>query len=210
MARFAYVNTLGYGAVMTLARKQTSAKHTPDSATLSRDGWIDCALERLAEDGIDKVLISPLARKLGVTKGSFYWHFKNRQDLLDAMLTRWESVGTLDIIEQVEMNGGAADARLRRTIDLSIEQVSARLEPALRQWGRRDKDVREALRRVDEQRLNYLRKLFAQICKDQAEAEARSWLLYSLITGRHLVAAKPSLMKRKDLLQSCLAVLIHE
>ena len=121
---------------MTLARKQTSAKHTPvkrtpDGATLSRGGWIDCALDRLAADGIDKVLIAPLARELGVTKGSFYWHFKNKQDLLDAMLTRWESVGTLDIIDQVEMQGGAADARLRRTIDLSIEQVSAYLEPAL-------------------------------------------------------------------------------
>lgn len=189
---------------MTSARKPT-----PDTATLSRDGWVDCALDRFAEDGVDKVLIAPLARELGVTKGSFYWHFKNRQDLLDAMLMRWESVGTLDIIEQVEKEGGAADRRLRRVIGLSIEQVSARLEPALRQWGRRDKTVREALRRVDEQRLNYLQKLFAQLCEDQTEAEARSWLLYSLITGRHLVAAKPSLIGRKDLLQSCLAVLIH-
>ena len=178
-----------------------------DTSSLSRDGWIDCALDRLANDGVDKVLIAPLARELGVTKGSFYWHFKDRQDLLDAMLTRWEGVGTLDIIDQVDTAGGTADERLRRTIELSIEQVSARLEPALRQWGRRDKKVRKALRRVDEQRLAFLTKLFVQLCEDKIEAEARSWLLYSLITGRHLIAAKPAQIERKDLLKSCLEVL---
>jgi len=179
----------------------------PDAQTLTRDGWIDCALDRFAEDGIDKVLIAPLARELGVTKGSFYWHFKDRQDLLDAMLKRWEGIGTLDIIEQVEKEGGTADKRLRRTIDLSIKQVSSRLEPALRQWGRQDKNVRAALRRVDEQRLTYLQELFIQLCDSQKEAEARSWLLYCLITGRHLVAARPAHIERKVLLQSCLAVL---
>ncbi|MBT3701915.1 MAG: TetR/AcrR family transcriptional regulator [Alphaproteobacteria bacterium] len=187
---------------MTVAQKITQ-----DTSSLSRDGWIDCALDRLAVDGIDKVLIAPLARELGVTKGSFYWHFKDRQDLLDAMLTRWEGVGTLDIIDQVEKAGGTADERLRRTIELSIEQVSVRLEPALRQWGRRDKKVRQALRRVDEHRLAFLRKLFVQLCDNEVEAEARAWLLYSLITGRHLIAAKPAQIKSKDLLKSCLAVL---
>jgi len=182
-------------------------KLTQDTSSLSRDGWIDRALDRLAVDGIDKVLIAPLARELGVTKGSFYWHFKDRQDLLDAMLTRWEGVGTVNIIDQVDKAGGTADERLRRTIELSMEQVSVRLEPALRQWGRRDKKVRAALRRVDEQRLLFLKKLFGQLCGDEIEAEARSWLLYSLITGRHLVAAKPAHIERKDLLQTCLAVL---
>ncbi|MBT4017831.1 MAG: TetR/AcrR family transcriptional regulator [Alphaproteobacteria bacterium] len=181
-----------------------------NTPSLSRDGWIDSALDRLALDGVDKVLIAPLARELGVTKGSFYWHFKDRQDLLDAMLTRWEGVGTVDIIEQVEKAGGTADERLRRIIELSLEQVSVRLEPALRQWGRRNKEVRQALRRVDEQRLTYLRQLFGQICQDQSEAEVRSWLLYSLITGRHLIAAKPEHIDRKDLLQSCLAVLTRQ
>jgi len=198
----ARVNTLGYGAVMP-----TPLKQTLENAPLNREDWIDHALNRLAEVGIDKVLIAPLSRELGVTKGSFYWHFKDRQDLLDGMLMRWEGVGTLHIIEQVDKEGGTADERLRRMIDLSVEQVSSRLEPALRQWGRRDKNVREALRRVDEQRLEFLKRLFVQLCGSKTEAEARSWLLYSLITGRHLVAAKPTHIERKHLLQSCLAIL---
>jgi AcrR family transcriptional regulator len=182
-------------------------KSATDTSSLSRDDWIDGALKRLARDGIEKVLIAQLARELGVTKGSFYWHFKDRQDLLDAMLMRWEGLGTLDIIKQVEEKGGTAEERLRSTIDLSIKQVSSRLEPALRQWGRRDKDVRKALRRVDDQRLEFLKNLFGQLSANQNEAEARSWLLYSLITGRHLVAARPSNIESKDLLQSCLSVL---
>jgi len=182
-------------------------KSATDTTSLSREDWIDGALDRLARDGIEKVLIAQLARELGVTKGSFYWHFKDRQDLLDAMLKRWEGLGTLSIIEQVDEKGGTAEDRLRLTIDLSIKQVSSRLEPALRQWGRRDKNVRKALRRVDEQRLDFLKLLFGQLTEDQNEAEARSWLLYSLITGRHLVAARPAHIDSKKLLQSCLAVL---
>ena len=78
---FAEVNTPGYGIAML--EPATARK---DTTTLSRQAWVQGALAQLARDGIDKVRVAPLARELGVTKGSFYWHFKDRQDLLDAMV----------------------------------------------------------------------------------------------------------------------------
>jgi AcrR family transcriptional regulator len=155
-------------------------------AALSRDDWVDRALERLAADGVDKVLITPLARELGVTKGSFYWHFDDRRDLLDAMVERWERVGTEQIIEQVDAADRPPAERLRQLLTLSVERIGGRLEPALRDWARRDARVRKALQRVDERRMAYLCELFAALCDDPAEAEA---------------------IDRDELLQRCLEVL---
>jgi AcrR family transcriptional regulator len=200
-AAFAGVNTLGYGIAM---RKAPHAKK--DTPNLGRDDWVDGALARLARDGIDKVSVAPLARELGVTKGSFYWHFKDRQDLLAAMVERWQRTDT-DITTEVRSGSGDAEARLRLIIELSVRQIGGRLETALRDWARRDAEVRAAIRRVDMRRLTELRRLFGSICATAQEAEARSWLLYSLLTGVHLIACQPVGIDRKELLMRCLAVL---
>jgi len=64
--------------------------------------WADAALEVVSESGVAAVGVEPLARRLGVTKGSFYWHFKTRDDLLLAAAERWESTGTQEVIERVQ------------------------------------------------------------------------------------------------------------
>ncbi len=70
--------------------------------TLSRRNWIDFALQKLTNEGIDKVSIAVLARELSVTKGSFYWHFKNREDLLQAMPERWKKTGSEIVFSDVD------------------------------------------------------------------------------------------------------------
>ncbi|MDH3475936.1 MAG: TetR/AcrR family transcriptional regulator, partial [Rhodospirillales bacterium] len=200
-AAFAEVNTPGYGAVML---KTATARR--ESSPLSRDDWVAGALRQLARDGIDKVLVAPLARQLGVTKGSFYWHFKDRAALLDAMLTEWERTDA-EIVSDLHGKSGDAETRLRMVIELSVRQIGGRLETALRDWGRRDVKVRGAIQRIDRRRLSELRSLFGSICASAEEAEARSWLLYSLLTGVHLITSQPVEIDRKKLLLRCLAVL---
>ncbi|HEY2239319.1 MAG TPA: helix-turn-helix domain-containing protein, partial [Streptosporangiaceae bacterium] len=81
---------------------------TPASA------WVEAGLEALGAGGPEAVRVDPLARALGVTRGSFYWHFADRDALLTELLNAWERAATDDVLERVERHGGDARARLRR------------------------------------------------------------------------------------------------
>lgn len=171
------------------------------SPRLSRDRWIDTALALLAAGGSDAVKVEPLARRLRVTKGSFYWHFRDRRALLLAVLRRWEEVETLAVGEAVEAAGGTAEERLRRLFHLAMERRSMALEAALRAWAARDRNAREAVERVDGLRLAYLRDLYVAAGLPGAEAEARGFVAYALLFGESFIqsprdAGRASLVAR--------------
>ena len=133
------------------------------ASNLNREDWIDLALQKLSEGGIDKVSIAGLARDLNVTKGSFYWHFKDRDDLLQAMLDRWETTGSEVVFSEIERVGGDAVRRLKHMSDIIFRRYGNELnfEFALREWGRKDAKIRQIIGREDERRMDYMRGLFA-------------------------------------------------
>jgi AcrR family transcriptional regulator len=165
-----------------------------------REAWIDAALRALADGGPDAVRVEPLATALGVTKGGFYWHFKDRRALLEEMLDTWERTGTEDVIARLDSEPGAPRAKLRRLFELA-PSADFEVELALRDWSRRDRDVAKRLRRVDNRRMAFLRSLFGQFCADEDDAEARSMLAYSLMIGSYFVAAKHPGRTRAQMLQ---------
>jgi len=176
------------------------------SNNLSRENWIDLALQKLTDEGIDNVSIAGLARDLSVTKGSFYWHFKNREDLIQAMLTRWEETGSKVVFSEVERVGGDAVRRLKHLSDIVIRRYADQLnlELALRDWGRKDSKVANILRREDEKRINYISGLFFEIYGDAKISEAKAWLLFSLFVGEIIISAPIKEQSREDLLWNCL------
>ena len=174
--------------------------------TLTRENWIDFALQRLTEEGIDKVTITGLARELSVTKGSFYWHFKDRDDLLQAMLVRWEESGSKLVFGEVERVGGDAVRRLKHLSDIVIRRYGDQLnlELALRDWGRKDLKIANILRQEDEKRIDYISGLFVEIYGDVKVAEAKAWLLFSLFVGEIIIAAPMKEQSRENMLWTCL------
>jgi AcrR family transcriptional regulator len=160
-----------------------------------RSGWIEEGLRALAAGGLDAVRIEPLARALGVTKGGFYWHFDDRQALLEEVLDAWERVSVDEVIERVETGGGDARTKLRRlsAIALSGDEVLGidplRTDLAIRDWARRDKAVARRLRRVDNRRMDYMRSLFGAFCANADEVEVRCMLAFSMWIGNHFIAA---------------------
>jgi AcrR family transcriptional regulator len=171
--------------------------------------WVDQALKALADGGPDAVRIEPLAQALGVTKGGFYWHFKDRDALLHEMLDRWERESVTEVIDVVERGGGDARARLRRLFALAGERSDLlRADLAVRDWARRDRRVAERLRKVDNRRIEYLRGLFAQICPDEEDVEARCLLVGSLWIGSHLFAAEHGERSRGEVLEIALSRLL--
>jgi AcrR family transcriptional regulator len=166
-----------------------------------RSRWIEEGLRALAAGGPDAVRVEALAQALGVTKGGFYGHFADRNALLDEMLDTWERMSTDEVIERVERHSGDVRARLRLAGALTFSSELLPVDLAIRDWSRRDQAVAGRLRRVDNRRLAYLRLLFGAICADEAEAEARSMLAFSLVIGSHFMAADHGARSHADVLE---------
>jgi AcrR family transcriptional regulator len=160
-----------------------------------RGAWVDAALRALAGGGPDAVRVEALAVSLGVSKGGFYWHFADRQALLEEMLDTWEKAVVDDVIARVESQRADPRAKLRQLFELasSTDVLAVDLltvELALRDWSRHDGDVAERLRRVDNRRMAYMRSLFGQFCVDENDVEARCMLVFSLFIGSYFIAAQ--------------------
>jgi AcrR family transcriptional regulator len=165
-----------------------------------RKAWIDAGLRALADGGPDAVRIGPLARALGVTRGGFYWHFADRQALLDEILDAWERAAIDEVLERVERTGGDPRTKARRAGALTFSDELLPIDLAVRDWARRDPAVADRLRRVDNRRMDYLRTQFRAISDDEDEVEARCLLAFSLLIGSHLITAEHVGHSRDDVL----------
>ena len=165
-----------------------------------RGAWIEAALQALAEGGPDAVRVEALAARLGVSKGGFYWHFDDREALIEEMLDAWEKAVVEDVIARVESEPVDPRAKLQHLFELA-PSVDFPVELAIRDWARRDAAVAERVRRVDNRRMEYLRSLFGQFCADEDDAEARSMLAFSLFVGSYFIAAEHPGRTRHEVLQ---------
>jgi AcrR family transcriptional regulator len=175
-----------------------------------RGRWVDQGLRALASGGPDAVRIEALAKTLRVTKGGFYWHFEDRQALLDEMLDTWERVSIDDVIEHVEADGGDAKTRLRRLF--AVASSSRRLgkaDLAVRDWARRDMKVAARLRRVDNRRMEYMRSLFRGLSPDEDDVEARCVLAMALFIGSPFMAADHGTRSRAEVVELALMRLLE-
>jgi AcrR family transcriptional regulator len=174
-----------------------------------RGTWIEAALQALAAGGPEAIRVEALASSLGVSKGGFYWHFHDRGALLEEMLDGWEQAGTEDVIARIETEPGDPRAKLRKLFELS-PAADFEVELALRDWARRDGAVAERLHRIDNRRMAFLRALFAELCADEDDVEARSMLAYSLLIGSYFVVTQHGERNRFEVLQLALGRLLDE
>jgi AcrR family transcriptional regulator len=148
------------------------------------DEWVRAAFIVLASQGAEAVRVESLARTLGVTKGSFYWHFANRRAFLRAMLTHWEAKTTAAIITAVEAAGGTPSQRLERLVrSTALHPQAPATEQAVRAWGASEPAVRRALARVDHRREVYVRGLLVEHGVPPTVASARTRILALAMIG---------------------------
>ncbi len=162
----------------------------PAVARTPRESWVQEGLRFLAAGGPDAVRVEHLATALGVTKGGFYWHFRDRSALLEALLDTWEQELVDEPIATSDRDGGDGRTRLRRLFAVAgARKGILDLELAVRDWARRDPHVAERVTRVDNRRMAYLRPLFAEFCDDAADVEGRCLLVLTLFVGTSYVSA---------------------
>jgi AcrR family transcriptional regulator len=176
-----------------------------------RSSWIDAGLHALGEGGVDAVRVEALAQSLGVTKGGFYGQFNDRPELLTEMLNTWEALVFDEVIEVVESGGGDARTKLWRLFEIASAggEELVKVELAIRDWARRDRAVAKRLRRVDERRMEYMRTLFADLCSDDGEVEARCLIVFSLFIGNNFVNAGHGSRTREEVMGLALRQLLR-
>jgi AcrR family transcriptional regulator len=151
---------------------------------LSREDWIEAALQALADDGPSGVAVERLAARLGTTKGSFYWHFKDREELITEALATWEREDTDAPIEEMRAIGDPVE-RLRIGTVMAIEYEEAERPDVRLLPSASDPVVGEVVKRVQRKRLDFLAQTFREAGFTPAESRLRARLAYSLALGWH-------------------------
>ncbi len=175
---------------MAARRKDTSRRDA--SPRLDASAWIAAALDAFAAGGIEAARVEPLAKALGVTKGSFYWHFADRRALIDAVLVAW-SEGRIAAIRQQAADRGQPAAVLGRLADLYTRHANLRglaIELAIRSFAQGDARAAKAVRSVDAERLRDVAALFIALGWPRGDAQARAVLFYSYLFGQSLLDAQ--------------------
>ncbi len=157
-----------------------------DRNTLTRDAWCDAALEQIAAGGTPSLSVEGLARRLGVTKGSFYWHFTNRADLVASALSYWAQVATAQIIEELSGIENPAE-RLSALFTSAFGDERTSLDVKLA-TTHDDPAVADAVRRVTESRLRFVTEAFTQMGLDHPTAQRRALIVYGAYLGHFQLA----------------------
>lgn len=148
---------------------------------LSAQDWVDQGIRGLIKDGFVALKAEPLAKQLGVSRGSFYWHFKDIGAFHAAILAQWREVAAEQIIADVEQASKHHDplpVLLRR-----VFRGKPALEIAVRAWAMRDPTVRAALHALDRRRLNYVASLFERSGLAPDPARDRAQIFYWAFLG---------------------------
>lgn len=190
--------------------KRADAGAPRGTSHYSRQDWIDAAREAVLDGGVAGLAVGRLAERLRVGRGSFYWHFSDRDDLLDALLTAWADETADPFVRVVTDGGGDALSQIVRycevwLFDKTFEPV---FDSAIRDWARSTPRVAEIVRETDERRLNLLMGLLAQLGYESVEATVRARALYYHQVGYYTLGISQTLEERLDLFPIYFRVLV--
>lgn len=152
---------------------------------VTRADWLNIALAALVRDGVEGVKVQALGAALGVSRSSFYWYFKTRQDLLDALLEHWNATNTTALVTMAQHPANSITEAVGNVFRCVInpDLFDTKLDFAIRDWARRSEKVRAQLQRSDEKRLSALENMFLRFEYPALEAVARARILYYMQIG---------------------------
>jgi AcrR family transcriptional regulator len=169
------------------AEQNDAAQGAERSSRLTRKEWIDAAWNALAHGSIETVKVDRLAKDLGVTRGSFYYHFSNRDDLLDAVLDRWlRLLGLQQAIAPHITALSEPEEKLWAVYDYVIRNINGPQSLFLRIWARKSGPVLARMRKEDDERKAHYASLFREMGFDADEASLRAEMYFGLVMSEFL------------------------
>ncbi|MDE4133096.1 TetR/AcrR family transcriptional regulator [Phaeobacter sp. QD34_3] len=168
-----------------LHRDDPTAAPLTGNVKVTRADWLNVAMDVLISDGVERVKVLALAERMNVSRSSFYWYFKSRQDLLDALLKEWEQTNTAAMVAQAEATAETITGAVLNVFHCieNPDLFNTALDFAVRDWARRSGKVRSLLDRSDARRVAALTDMFARFGYPEMEAQARAKVLYYMQLG---------------------------
>lgn len=179
-----------------LRRNKTSNNHR-----LNRDSWLECALDVLRDEGIQGVRVERLARDLGVTKGSFYWHFEDRSELQRSILDFWSEKYTDVVIKNRELLEANPSEGLLALLIQVQDQGLDRYELAMRAWAEHDSVALAAVRAVYENRIKFVRSFFTRLGFRGLDADVRTRLALCYLSWEPNMYPNEPVSRRRKILK---------
>ncbi len=175
---------------------------------LSRQDWVDAGMAALYEQGVRGVKADSIAKSLNITRGSFYWHFKNLDDFLCAMITYWQQTqeGYLARLKAIK---GNARGRIQETLK-HIHSKNARHDVAMRLWAYQEGRAAEAVQKLDRMRLEFLESQFTETGYPESEARFRAHVLYYFQLGDQLSRQRVDAKQRRLHFEQLNVLLLNE
>lgn len=177
---------------------------------LTREDWIKAARKALIRGGIAAIKVDSLARQLHVTRGSFYWHFKDRSDLMRSLLLDWKHSNTDPFRRVTQDNIGRPADQLAEffCIWLRANEFDPDYDSAVRDWARVSASVTRLVKQVDDARIDVLKTLFNELKYSPIEAEIRARVMYYHQVGYYALRVRETIEYRRSLFPTYYKVLV--
>ncbi|MEO9338855.1 TetR/AcrR family transcriptional regulator [Mesorhizobium sp. SB112] len=174
----------------------------------TKEDWINVAIEILVKDGIDHVKVQVISRRLGVSRSSFYWFFKDISELNDALLSYWLTRNTGAVIERAMKPAKNLTESVCNVFECWVNPAlfDSSLDMAVRVWARREPHVRSVVELADHQRVEALTRMFSRCGIKEEEAFIRARVLYFTQIGYFALDVHDTLEKRDEYLYNYLLV----
>jgi len=179
----------------------SDGEKSASSERLSREDWLAQALEILALEGQAKLRVDAICKALGVTKGSFYWHFKDRDDFIRSVVEFWGDRFTDPVMREVTQFGGSARDRLMALMRTVSEGRFARYDVSIRAWAAHDPQlIATIVKTIDRRRIAFVRSLFTELGFEGEAAEMRARAVVSYLSFEESTLAKSGQKRRSKML----------
>lgn len=151
----------------------------------SQEAWLDAAYESLLESGVDSVKILPLAKRLNLSRTSFYWFFKDREELLSALIARWREKNTGNLVKQAGAYAESLAEAMLNVFDcwLSKDLFDSQLEFAVRSWALQSPEIQAEVHAADQTRMDAICRMFMRFGYDDGAADVRARTTYLVQIG---------------------------
>jgi len=178
----------------------------------SQEGWLEAAYESLLESGVDSVKILPLAKKLNLSRTSFYWFFKDREELLAALLSRWRDKNTGSILRQSEAYAETLAEAMLNVFDCWLDPslFDSKFEFAVRSWALQSDDILAEVRKADAVRMEALSRMFVRFGHPENTADVRARTTYLVQIGYISMQAEEDVAVRMKRIADYIAIYIGE